>query len=108
MEKLRPHYDLQRFKKLFRDKSARRITGTSRRGALGLGYTVDSITEIIKSLKNANFYKSMTSHLNAKIWQDVYKIKDQGNDLYIKLQIVDENAVLIQFKEDESVGGENG
>lgn len=46
-----------------------------------------------------NFYKSMTTHTDHRIWQDVYHVKTCKGDLvYLKLTVM--NVVLIiSFKE---------
>ena len=103
MEKRRPNYDLKKIKSLLCSEHTRTITDSSRDGAVPLGYMDDEdMISVIETLTNANFYKSMTSYLNAKLWQDVYKtVDEEGRRLYIKLQIFDEKAVLVQFKLDE-------
>ncbi len=101
MEKRKPHYDLKKFKKLFKNKSSRRITNISFKGAFEAGYAnEDDIITVINKLTMAHFYKSMTSKYSHKIWQDVYEIIDQDEKLYIKLQLSpdEKDAILIQFK----------
>jgi motility quorum-sensing regulator/GCU-specific mRNA interferase toxin len=104
MEKRKPHYDLKKLKKLFSNEAPRFITATAQKGAAALGYMdEDDIVEVINKLCSQHFYKSMTTHHNSQIWQDVYKIKDDEKDLYIKLQLSADKrkTVLIQFKQDE-------
>ncbi len=47
-------------------------------------------------MKGEHFYKSMTAHRNAHIWQDVYKVPFEGGLLYVKFtsEIVTEFKVL--------------
>lgn len=105
MEKRKPHYDLKKIKALLCSENTRIITDLSRDSAVPLGYMDDQdMISVIEPLNNANFYKSMTSYFNPKIWQDVYKtVDEEGKKLYIKLQISldGEKAVLVQFKLDE-------
>lgn len=105
MEKRKPHYDLEEIKKLLDNESTRKITEQAIDGAAALGYlTIDEILDVVNRLRRGHMYKSMTVYGNAKLWQDVYKITDNDNDLYIKLQIIDvtgKKAVLVQFKRDE-------
>jgi len=45
------------------------------------------------------FYKSMTTHANSTIWQDVYRTHDGKVGIYIKLQkSLDAKGVIISFK----------
>ena len=104
MEKLKPHYDLTGLKKLLSKQATRHVTRVARRGAVDLGYMDDeAMVSVIHKLCSGHFYKSMTSNQNQRLWQDVYKFKDEENKLYIKLQLsIDGNqAVLLQFKRDE-------
>lgn len=59
----------------------------------------NNIIEEILELEMNNFYKSMTAHNNHKIWQDVYHKPIKSKIAYIKLQIINEKTVIIQFKE---------
>ncbi len=105
MEKRKPHYDLAQIKELLDNESTRRITEQAIDGAAALGYlSIEDMLGVVNQLRGKHLYKSMTVHGNSKLWQDVYKITDGDNDLYIKLQIMylaGEKAVLIQFKRDE-------
>jgi len=104
MEKRKPHYDLEQLKEFFCTEQTRRITEQAITGATTLGYMiVEAMLDVIDQLRSKHFYKSMTVYHNPQLWQDVYKITDKDNDLYIKLQLdADrEKAVLVQFKRDE-------
>ncbi len=105
MEKRKPHYGLDRFRELFRRESTRVITATAYKGAVSMGIMDENdILAVIDRLYSQHFYKSMTTHSNHKIWQDVYRYHDdEGNALYIKLQLSPDKtkAVLIQMKKDE-------
>lgn len=51
------------------------------------------------SLTSADFYKSMTTHADHRIWQDVYHTKTANNaEAYIKLTVIDD-ALIVSFKE---------
>jgi len=52
----------------------------------------------VQGLSGANFYKSMTSYEDHKVWQDVYHAEWRGKELYLKFQQVGEYYV-ISFKE---------
>lgn len=93
---------LCKFKNLFSNPGKRCITNTAFKGAGELGYMdEDEITDVIEKLSNKNFYKSMPSDRFPELWQDVYIFKDDENDIeiYIKIQIFENKAILVQFKE---------
>jgi len=100
MEKLKAHYNLDKLIYLI-EQNKYIITGIASQNALqDFGFSQGDILKIIKKLENADFYKSMTKHDNHKIWQDVYHKKISTKETaYIKLQIIDEKSVVIQFKE---------
>ena len=100
MEKRKPHYLLNRLQELVRDPATRRITFSSRDGATALGWSETEIVQCVLGLVPRDFYKSMTSYSNTKLWQDVYRPVFQRVDLYVKLQISPEGqGVVISFKE---------
>jgi motility quorum-sensing regulator/GCU-specific mRNA interferase toxin len=54
---------------------------------------------VILALGPGNFYKSMTTHADHRIWQDVYHAAcPNGRMAYIKVTL-QEGVVVIQFKE---------
>jgi motility quorum-sensing regulator/GCU-specific mRNA interferase toxin len=53
---------------------------------------------VVQGLSNADFYKSMTTHADHTVWQDVYLADWLGVGLYIKFQQAGEYFV-ISFKE---------
>ncbi len=99
MEKRKAHFNLDKIKALIeQDKFI--IKGIASQNALqDFGFSQKEMIEIIKTLDNGDFYKSMTKHDNNKIWQDVYHKKISVRPVaYIKLQIIEEETVIIQFK----------
>jgi motility quorum-sensing regulator/GCU-specific mRNA interferase toxin len=95
------HYNLDELKILIANPKTRVITVTTRANAfstLGLA-TDEEIVEIVLTLKKTDIYKTMTTHYNSKLWQDVYKPVVNGKILYIKLQkSFEQKGVVIQFK----------
>lgn len=65
-----------------------------------MGYFDDeSMVARVIRLASREFYKSMTTYGNSKIWQDVYHTNDGEVGIYIKLQkSVDGKGVVISFK----------
>lgn len=45
-----------------------------------------------------DFYKSMTTHADHTIWQDVYRPRSAAADIYLKLTLVDD-LLIVSFKE---------
>lgn len=51
------------------------------------------------SLTRSDFYKSMTTHADHRIWQDVYKTSIANDvDVYLKLTVI-EDLLIVSFKE---------
>jgi motility quorum-sensing regulator/GCU-specific mRNA interferase toxin len=53
---------------------------------------------VILALTPADFYKSMTTHHDHTIWQDVYRPTTAVGDVYLKLTVVDD-VLVVSFKE---------
>lgn len=102
-EKRKPHYSLKQLHALVLDSTTRRITFSSRDGATALGWSETEIVQCVLGLVPQDFYKSMTTYYNTKLWQDVYRPVFHRVDLYVKLQISPEGqGVVISFKERRS------
>jgi motility quorum-sensing regulator/GCU-specific mRNA interferase toxin len=64
-----------------------------------MGLTAAEMLAVIASLTRRNFYKSMTSYADHRVWQDVYHAATSvRRDAYIKITLRDA-APVIQFKE---------
>ena len=95
MEKFNPTYNLEEFK-----NSDYKITNTAFRTALELEFDENDIRKVISTMKKEHFYKSMTSYVNHKIWQDVYHVPCGNLILYVKFtQNVISEFTLLSFKE---------
>ena len=77
-----------------------RATASASNGASEQGiYTLFGVCDVVLSVTTANFDKSMTTHADYRIWQDVYKVVNQnGSDIYLNL-IVIEDVLIVSFKE---------
>ncbi len=96
MEKRTPHCPLERVKVL---AAARRISYrrcTERRQSLGMDYP--GMLEVISCLERSDFYKSMTSHMDHRVWQDVYRPLTAFGYVYLKVSVVDD-VLIVSFKE---------
>lgn len=100
MEKLTPHYKLADIKSVVADPSSRPFTVTALRGGLELGLLEKEMRQIVRALSRKDFYKSMTTNLDSKVWQDVYHGKTQdGVIVYIKITAYEDGRPpVIQFK----------
>ncbi len=64
-----------------------------------MGLTLTEMLTCVAGLAKAHFYKSMTTHADHRVWQDVYHAPTPGRKTaYIKIAYR-ENAPVIQFKE---------
>ena len=54
--------------------------------------------KIVMSLSSTDFYKSMTTYADHKVWQDVYRPSTEFGDVYLKLNVIND-LVIISFKE---------
>lgn len=97
MEKRTPHCSLERVRALI---AVGRVspTGNALRGAQTLGMDYFGMLEVIMSLQRSDFYKSMTSHVDHRIWQDVYRPVTAVGCVYLKLSVVDD-VLIVSFKE---------
>ncbi len=100
MEKLKPSFALADIKAAFADPSRLYRSFVSILGADDLGMDDAEVVAAIQALTLADFEKSMTSIADHKVWQDVYKPKYDGRQLYVKFTPDAQGALfLISFKE---------
>ena len=94
-----PHRKLSVVKALIEaDKVS--ATASAFSGARDLGINdLAGMCTVVMSLTSSQFYKSMTTHADHHIWQDVYHAKITGGiDVYIKLTVIDD-VLIVSFKE---------
>jgi len=100
MEKGTPHYRLDAIKAVVAAYGKEAFTITAQRGAGALEISQAEAVGVVLALQTPNFYKSMTTHGDHRVWQDVYHARcPNGRVAYIKLTLRDDGAVVIQFKE---------
>ena len=99
MEKHVPHCKLSIVKALVEEGRVK-ATASAYNGARELGiYDLAGMCAVVMSLTSANFYKSMTTHADHRIWQDVYHATTSaGADMYLKLIVIDD-VLIVSFKE---------
>lgn len=99
MEKRTAHYQLIDAQAVVARHGIDAFTRTAQQGADAMGLTAAQAVAVVLGLKANMLYKSMTSHADHRVWQDVYHaFCPNGRKAYIKLTLR-ERVVVIQFKE---------
>ncbi|MBF0111036.1 MAG: type II toxin-antitoxin system MqsR family toxin [Magnetococcales bacterium] len=97
MEKRTPHCTLTEVKALV-EAGKVRTTHAARDGANELGLALSDMLDVVMALTPEDFHKSMTTHANHTVWQDVYRPSTQAGDVYLKLTVIDD-VLIVSFKE---------
>ena len=97
MEKRTPHCDLSIVCRLIAEGKVR-ATLTATRNARSLGIDPSGMVAVVFALTPKDFYKSMTTYIDDKVWQDVYRPSTAFGDIYLKLTVVDD-VLIVSFKE---------
>ena len=97
VEKQTPHCKLAAVKALV-DAGQVRATRLARLGATELGLELSDMLAVVMALTPTDFYKSMTTHADHTVWQDVYRPSTQAGDVYLKLTVIDD-VLIVSFKE---------
>ncbi len=97
MEKRTPHCKLPVVKALVAAGKVR-TTHAARVGANDLGFDYPAMLAVVMALTPTDFYKSMSTHTNHTVWQDVYRPCTQAGDVYLKLTVIDD-VLIVSFKE---------
>ena len=97
MEKKSPHYNLSIITELI-EAGKVRSTVSALSGGAALGFDFAGMVEVVLALTADDFYKSMTTYTDNKIWQDVYRPNTSAGDVYLKLTVV-EDVLIVSFKE---------
>lgn len=100
MEKKKSHYALVKIQQVVTQRKVSAFTATALMGAAELGLSPDEAVSVVLALRQGDFYKSMTTHADHQIWQDVYHAKLKSRmTVYIKVTLRENGIVVIQFKE---------
>jgi motility quorum-sensing regulator/GCU-specific mRNA interferase toxin len=97
VEKRTPHCKLS-VVKIITSKGNVRTTQQARQSAVALGMTFSDMLEVVMSLQTKDFHKSMTTHSDYTIWQDVYRTPSKVGMVYLKLTVIDD-VLIVSFKE---------
>jgi motility quorum-sensing regulator/GCU-specific mRNA interferase toxin len=98
MEKYSPYYPLVEIQLQMATVPEMNLTVSARSGIRAVGMAQAEALAIVQGLKRKNFYKSMTTHADHRVWQDVYHGQYNGTALYIKFQRAGDYFV-VSFKE---------
>ena len=99
MEKGTPHCKLPVVKALI-EAGKVNATASAFDGARALNINdLAGMCAVVMALTSTDFYKSMTSHGDHRIWQDVYRAKTANSaEVYLKLTVIDD-VLIVSFKE---------
>jgi motility quorum-sensing regulator/GCU-specific mRNA interferase toxin len=97
MEKRTPHCKLAVVKGLVAAGKVR-TTVSALAGGAALGFGFEQIIGVVAALTPKDIYKSMTTHADHRIWQDVYRPTTPAGEVYLKLTVLD-NVLIVSFKE---------
>lgn len=97
MEKATPHSKLAVVRALI-EAGKVRSTQSALVSAAAMGFNFEEIVAVIMVLKPKDFYKSMTTHADPRIWQDVYRPTTDAGGVYLKLTVIDD-VLIVSFKE---------
>ncbi|MDO9006031.1 MAG: type II toxin-antitoxin system MqsR family toxin [Aquabacterium sp.] len=97
MEKGSPHCKLSLVKALI-EAGKVRSTMSALAGGAALGLDFGGIIGVIQTMTTADFYKSMTTHADHRVWQDVYRPSTPVGEVYLKLTVIDD-VLIVSFKE---------
>ena len=97
MERRTPHSRLSVVKALV-EAGKVRTTHAARSGANELGLAFSEMLDVVMALAPGDFYKSMTTHADHAVWQDVYRPSMPVGDVYLKLTVI-EDVLIVSFKE---------
>jgi hypothetical protein len=80
-----------------------RITQSARIGAQALYLDEDDIVACIRGLTESDYEQTLSSTAMPGTYQDVYKCRYHGFEIYLKLRLVEDRlVVVISFKQNTS------
>lgn len=97
VEKRTPHCKLTVVRALM-DAGKVRSTMSALAGGAARGFDFAGMLEVIRALQPSDFHKSMTTHADHRVWQDVYRPMTDVGEVYLKLTVIDE-VLIVSFKE---------
>lgn len=74
-----------------------RTTKSALECGAALGFDLDGIVRVVMALSAKDFHKSMTTHADHRVWQDVYRPTTPHGEIYLKLTVIDD-VLIVSFK----------
>jgi motility quorum-sensing regulator/GCU-specific mRNA interferase toxin len=100
LEKRKAHHRLVDVKHLIEERKVS-FTKTALEGGTAMGLDAEAMLHVVASLKAKDLHKSMTTHMDHRVWQDVYHADTDHGVAYIKLTVV-EDLLIVSFKEKDA------
>jgi motility quorum-sensing regulator / GCU-specific mRNA interferase toxin len=97
VEKRTPHCKLAVVRDLVAAGKVR-TTLSALAGGAAMGFGFAEIVGVVVALTPKDFYKSMTTHADHRVWQDVYRPRTPAGEVYLKLTVLDD-VLIVSFKE---------
>jgi motility quorum-sensing regulator/GCU-specific mRNA interferase toxin len=91
MEKRTPHCKLAVVKAMLAAGKVR-TTISAIAGGAALGFGFEEIVGVVAALTPKDFYKSMTTHADYRVWQDVYRPTTSAGEVYLKTHCLGRRA----------------
>lgn len=98
MEKRKPHYPLAQIKAGVAARGADAFTASALAGGYAMGLDLAVMLKVIVGLSERCFFKSMTTHANHRLWQDVYHAETPAGPAYVKFTLRIDGSIVISFK----------
>ena len=86
MEKRTQHFRLRDIQAQMNSIQGLRLTDSAKTGIRLAGMVNEDAVKVVQGLSRRNFYKSMTTNADHRVWQDVYHAEWNGLELYVKFQ----------------------
>jgi motility quorum-sensing regulator/GCU-specific mRNA interferase toxin len=98
MEKRKPHYPLAEIKAGVAACGADAFTATALAGGYAMGLDLAGMVKAVVGLSGRCFVKSMTTHIDHRLWQDVYHAETPAGTAYVKFTLRTDGSIVISFK----------
>lgn len=98
MEKRKRHYSLDLVKKLVIEGNWEATSTALLNARQEFDFVKADLQRIVLGLQVQDFYKSMTCYHDSRVWQDVYQPAVNGIVAYIKISILNQKTLVVQFK----------
>lgn len=98
MGKRKPHYLLAEIKAGVAERGADTFTATALTGGYAMGLDLAAMLKVVIGMPSHCFIKSMTTHSDHRLWQDVYHADTPAGPAYVKVTLRSDGSIVISFK----------